>query len=138
MKNRYKPAILAGALMLCQPAIQAKHGFWTGFGIGTSTGILGSKIINPGHGCPRYEYPRYECPRTRYVEVQRVPSSSYLRQEIKDLEQENYGLIQEKDQLEQENNSLQRKLEQERGKRKKYQQKINSLEKKLQKTTQKV
>jgi predicted RNase H-like nuclease (RuvC/YqgF family) len=139
MKNKYIPAILTGTLIICQPILQAKHGFWRGFGIGIPAGIIGGKIMEG----PRHTCTHYESPRTRYVEVKRVSSCcTSLRQEIKDLESENQSLIKENNQLEQECNRLRKKLElqciehengkmEQRRERKKYKQIIQSLEKKL-------
>ncbi len=121
MKNKLN-ALLIATLLTVGMTAHASSSFWSGFGVGTATGIIGSKI---GPECSRPRYVVHECPRP--VEVRTVHhytpvnSTSTLRQELNSAEREI-------DALEAENSRLENKLQQERIFNRKQQRKIDSLQ----------
>ncbi|MEX0940024.1 MAG: hypothetical protein WDZ41_01560 [Candidatus Babeliales bacterium] len=93
--------------------------FFAGFGIGTATGIIGSKMA-------------HECPRSRYIEVHTVePDISWLRNEIRLLKEE-ISL------LEDENENLNLKLEKENREHRKESRKLKSIINEQEKTIDKL
>ena len=126
MKNKLNILLMA-TLLLTGVMAHAGSSFWSGFGAGTATGIMGS---NFAHACsrPRYvvqEYPRHEYQRP--VEVRTVHhytpvnSALSLRQELNSAEQEI-------DALEAKNSRLEDQLQQERIFNRKQQRKVDSLQ----------
>jgi len=107
MKNKLN-ALLMATLLLTGITAHASSSFWSGFGVGATTGFMGSNIA---YACHRPRYVVHEYPRP--VEVRTVHhytpvnSTSLLRQELNSAEQEI-------DALEAKNSRLENQLQQER------------------------